>query len=314
MSKSQIPTTLFSTLYPLSTNSVVIAGISGGPDSTALLVLLHQYVQKKNIRVIVAHVNHGIRGKAADRDEAFVHALAQKFNFDFESLRTNLSGSGIEEQGREVRREFFLELQKQYKADWILTAHTADDHAETILFRLLRGTGIGGLAGIGSQEGTFLRPLINTTKKELLAFLKRNKQKFCTDATNTDESYTRNFIRKKMMPLCEKINPSYRDAFSRLSKIAEGTEEWIENEAALFIGKKVTKNQIPAHDLLQLALPLQAAVINRVYKEVAKTHYHLPLEQLDRIRGMLVKNVGNKRVIYKKAQFHLRKGLLEISL
>lgn len=293
--------------------TTVVVGVSGGPDSTALLVLLDQYAQLHDVKIIVAHVNHGIRGKAADRDEKFVHKLARKCGAMFESMRVQLSGSGVEEQGRTLRRDFFIELQAQNKADWILTAHTMDDQVETMMFRIIRGTGIGGLAGIPFVEGKFLRPLLNTTKKEILAFLKSEKQKFCLDATNNDSVYTRNFIRNKIVPLCEKLNPSYRDAFVRLSKIAKETQDWIEKEAEEFIKKCVKKNSIPVRELQKIGQPLQAAVVNNVYQEVAGAFYHLPQDQIERILGMLQKNVGNKKVIYQRVSFSLNKGLMSIT-
>lgn len=227
-----IPATVFDFCEAnLKPNETIIVGVSGGPDSTALLSALSLYAKKYPLTVIVAHVNHGIRKIAASGDEAFVKKLAQQCNFKFVVKRVVLKGSGLEEQGRKVRRKFFEQLAKKYGASAICTAHTKDDQLETILFNMIRGAYIGGMAGMRPVEQqrnspvAYMKPFLAVTKKEILAYLKKNKIKFCHDEMNDDTTYTRVYLRKKIIPLLQKINPSIAQTVSKNALLFQQLED-----------------------------------------------------------------------------------------
>ncbi len=237
-----------------------VVAVSGGADSVALLRALAEC----GGRVIVGHVNHQLRGDESDGDEAFVVELAGRLNVPVHTHRVNVAalGGNIEATARRVRYEWLTALASAVGAGWIATGHTADDQAETVLHRLIRGTGVQGLRGIAvgrnlpppppslrgkgesaptpppsSQEGGgrggvgfhLLRPLLAIPRTDLLAYLQSVAQHYRTDSTNADTAFTRNRIRAELLPLLRTFNPGIVDVLNRLSVQAE--ELFAEQEA-----------------------------------------------------------------------------------
>lgn len=302
----------------ISAQDIVIAAISGGPDSTTLIHLLSDFLKKTRCKIIVAHVNHGIRGREADKDEKFVEGLARSFGFPYEIKRVNLSGSGLEERGREIRRLFFEELRKKYSAKWIITAHTQDDQLETVIFNFIRGAGVSGLAGMQVADGFYLKPLLNAPKSEIFKYLKAKKLKFCVDKTNKDPRFSRNFIRRKLLPLFLKLNPSLRDTLLRNSEIFRDLKQWLLSESEQFLAaqKKIFKGKqhvFLAKDFLKLPEPVCQMVINLVFQKYTGQYYGLSFIKTEEIIGMIKKNVGRKRIcVNKDCYFYLNKGVVLI--
>lgn len=201
----------------------IVAGVSGGADSMCLLHFLFNLREQWNLKVIAAHVNHGLRGEEADRDEAFVRGWCMEFDVPFEVLHADIKtlakerGQGTEACGREERYRFFSELAEKYGA-CVATAHTASDNAETVLFHLIRGTGMQGLCGIAPVRGNIVRPLIETTRKEVEAYCRENNVPYLTDSTNLSDDYTRNRLRHHLVPLCKEFNPGFERGALRLSE------------------------------------------------------------------------------------------------
>ena len=200
---------------------------SGGADSTALALAL------KNLgcEIALAHVHHGLRGKAADADARFVAALAEKIGAPFFLGRFDVraeakkTGESLEMAARRVRRDFLVATARREKIRHVATGHTADDQAETVLLRIARGTSVAGLAGIPyvSKQGgiAFVRPLRDATRAQVVAFLKSRKQRWREDASNADDFALRNRVRHEILPLLEKrLNPGVRQALLRLADIA----------------------------------------------------------------------------------------------
>lgn len=290
----------------------VVVGVSGGPDSTALLDALFEFSRKVPCKIIVAHVNHGIRGAAAAHDENFVKNLAKQYGLKFEIKRVKLAGkTHLEELGREVRHEFFEKLRAKYKAKWILTAHTQNDQIETMVFNFLRGSGPRGLSGMDVAWGAYLKPLLGVPKSEILKYLKSKNLKFCTDATNNDTNLSRNFIRKKIMPLFEKLNPSFATTILRNAKIFKGIDEWLQKEADAFLKNGTS---FVAKDFLKLPESLQQAVIQAAYQTKTGYAYQLPITKIDEILRMIKRNIGKKKIITGKpaATFYLYKGEVDV--
>ena len=161
----------------LSPGAAVIAAVSGGADSMAMLLFLMKISERYSLSLTVAHVNHGLRGEEARRDEEYVRSFCEKNSLRFEVLHADVaalakqSGETCEECGRRVRYEFFESIDKNAK---IATAHTASDNAETMLFNLARGTGGAGLRGIPPVRGEIVRPLLGVTRREIEAYLAEN--------------------------------------------------------------------------------------------------------------------------------------------
>ncbi len=209
----------------------VIAGVSGGPDSMAMLHFLAQYASMRAgaetfTRVIAAHVNHGLRGKASDLDEKLVRETAQKYGFIFEAKKLSLqSMSDLENLARNERRKFFGGLKEKYGAKWVIIAHHADDNTESIVLHFLRGSGPAGLAGMQTAKDGYLRPLLAFSKKEILAYAKQKKIPYRIDRTNRKNVFSRNLLRNKIFPLFEKINPNFKKTISNNAEIFRALDQ-----------------------------------------------------------------------------------------
>jgi tRNA(Ile)-lysidine synthase len=184
--------------------------VSGGADSVALLRLLVEFQEELGLVLSVVHLNHKLRGKAADADEKFVANLAKTHGLELHVERVAVAAkakrekANVEDAGRRARYDFFARLMAERKVDRVAVAHTADDQAETVLVHILRGTGLAGLGGIHPETETVVRPLLHVRRAELRAYLRSKKQKWREDATNQDTSRMRARIRKKLLPLLER--------------------------------------------------------------------------------------------------------------
>ncbi|MCI0702141.1 MAG: tRNA lysidine(34) synthetase TilS [Planctomycetia bacterium] len=221
-----------------------VVAVSGGADSVALLRAL----EASGKQITIAHLNHKLRGAESDEDERFVRDLASELGVACRVATVDVAalGGNLESTARRVRYEFFAEIASDEKASWIATAHTADDQAETVLHRLVRGTGLQGLRGIASVRGqrsedrdqkrpddlssdlcplssvVLMRPLLAVTRADVLEYLATLNQPYRTDSTNTDTRFTRNRIRHELLPLLKSFNP---DVVSALAHLAEHANE-----------------------------------------------------------------------------------------
>jgi len=209
--------------------------VSGGADSIALLRLLLDLREGLGVVLSVVHFNHKLRGKASDKDEAFVTALAEKFGLSLHLGHTDVAKkakqekTNLEDAARRSRYAFFNKLTDGGMVDVVATAHTADDQAETVLAHILRGTGLAGLAGIHpvTNDG-IIRPLLRVRRSDLRSYLRSKKQPWREDATNRDTSRQRARMRKKLLPLLEKeFNPKAVEHLGMLAQLA------LEDEAFL---------------------------------------------------------------------------------
>ena len=224
-----IPTvrkTLAERLPPLRGARVLVAA-SGGADSTALALVLGQL----GCDVALAHVHHGIRGKSADADARWVAALSRTLDVPFflgkfdVPAEAKARGESLEMAARRIRRDFLLETARRERIRFVATGHTADDQAETVLLRIVRGTSVAGLAGIPSRARhggvTFIRPLIDVSREEVVAYLRARRQRWREDESNALDFAQRNRVRHEILPLLEKrLNPAVRQALLRLADIA----------------------------------------------------------------------------------------------
>lgn len=225
----------------------VVCATSGGADSVAMLRALCILKDRLEITVFACHLNHGLRGEESERDEAFVRDLCEKLNVPLHVEKTKIEGkSGVEERAREARYAFYRRALEHFKAQKIATAHNAEDNLETLIFRLARGTGLDGLRGIPPVRDNIVRPLIFTTKAQILKFLNEIKQDWVEDSSNASDDYTRNLIRHKILPVLSTINGEASSNCARtiknisadceyLNRVAEEykcCEDWIDTDAA----------------------------------------------------------------------------------
>ena len=214
---------------------VVIAGVSGGADSVCLLFILCRLQKKMGFEVKACHVNHGIRGEAADADEAYVRKLcgqlgvACRFFHENVELIARKRKQSSEEAGRAVRREAFDIMCREDGGTKIATAHHRDDNAETMLLNIARGTGLKGLCGIRPVQGRLIRPLLYLDRDQIENFLMDQGIAWCTDATNEEDVYTRNRIRHNILPaLKSQVNEGVVRHLDELSAQAREVWEYLE--------------------------------------------------------------------------------------
>ncbi len=213
----------------------VLLGVSGGPDSIAMLSALYE-IQKERIidfNIYVAHVNHGIR-ENAKVDEKFVKEFCKERNIECFVLNTNIkeiakeNKRGLEETGREIRYKFFEEIGNEISANKIAIAHNKKDNAETIIMNILRGTGISGLCGMEIIQNKYIRPLLFETREKIEEYLKNKNIEPRIDETNFENEYTRNKIRNIVLPYIQKeFNPNFIDTLNRLSSIVKEENNYL---------------------------------------------------------------------------------------
>jgi tRNA(Ile)-lysidine synthase len=220
----------------------VLIAVSGGADSVALLRVLARLKRGGTGRLLVAHFNHALREAEATADEQFVFELCRHLAIDCHVGRApggglQMRGDGLEAAAREARYQFLQATAEAAGARYVVTAHTADDQAETILHRVLRGTGVAGLAGIPRARPLgpavcLLRPLLEIRRAQIEAYLAALRQSYRTDSTNHALELTRNRVRRQLLPLlAEQFNPAIVAALVRLGKLAAEAQDAIDDQA-----------------------------------------------------------------------------------
>ena len=216
----------------IDSGDTVIAALSGGADSVCLLYILNELKKEFNFTLKAAHLNHGIRGEEANRDEDFAKKLCEKMNIGFFSKFCDIpalsGGKNTELVARKARYAFFSELSQMENGAKIAVAHNKNDVAETMVMRLIRGTSVFGFSGIPVKNGNIIRPLLNVSREEIEEFLKSKKIAYVTDSTNLSDDYTRNKIRHKILPEMKEINEGYlktiANTASRMAAVASFVE------------------------------------------------------------------------------------------
>ena len=276
---AQVKKTIFKHTMLKSGDSAVV-GVSGGPDSVALLYALHQLSKSYDLTLHVAHLNHGFRGKEALRDARFVEHLAEEMGLscmvetcDVPAYKKKRSLSS-QEAARIVRYQFLEEVRNKVNATKIALGHTANDQAETLLMWLFRGAGLKGLGGMPPVRGVIIRPLIETTRKEIEAFLSKKNISFVLDSSNQKNEYVRNRIRQEIFPLLEEhYNPQIVKKLVNTAQILTIENDYLENKAQkvlddITVSEKDTTVVIGKKELLALPLAMQLRCLRAMLQKV----------------------------------------------
>ena len=273
-------------LSGMAANTPILVALSGGADSSALLVLLAEYEKESGAPLSVAHVDHKLRGTASDADREFCRALAERYELPFYLLEADVAAlanehhRGVEEEARQVRYDFFASLMREHHIPLLATAHNADDNAETLLFHLARGSGLRGLCGIPAvrqfEGGKIIRPLLGVSKAEILAFCKRQGIDYVTDDTNSDITYARNRIRHKVLPELAEVNSGVLGNLSRLCASLRQDEDFLNRSAADFISRHESNGALALEALKDahpaIAARAVASLLSRVTDDVRAVH------------------------------------------
>ncbi len=222
----------------LDSGDGVLIGLSGGADSVCLLFMLLSIRDEFDLKLHALHVNHGIRGEEAARDEAFCKALCEKMDVGFEAVHADipalarLSGLGLEEEGRRFRYETFEKKADELRFNKIAVAHHKNDRAETMLFQMIRGSRLKGLAGIREKNGRVIRPLLCVSREEIEEYLKENGIEYVTDSTNLSSDYTRNRIRNEILPALDSLRPKTSEHIAETADYLGRVADYVDREAS----------------------------------------------------------------------------------
>lgn len=280
----------------------VLIGVSGGPDSVALLYLLDSLKKELKITLHIAHLDHMLR-KDSYKDEEFVRGLAQKFKIPVTSSQINVAAlakkGSLEEIARKARLGFLFKAAKDIKADKIALGHNLDDQAETVFMRILRGTGLCGLAGISPARNiagfNIIRPLIEVKRSEIESFLKRRKINPRIDLSNKEEIYFRNKIRNKLLPLLEKdYNRNIKVVLANLANNAACDYDYLYSAAEKAM--KGAKTRLNLVKLLKLHPAIRRLVIRQAIASVKGDLRRLTFRHMTEIEDLILNRPANSIV------------------
>ena len=284
----------------------IIIGLSGGPDSVCLFYILYQLREELELTLHAVHVNHKIRPGAAEEDQEFVEQLCQKqgvnctvFSYDINTIAKR-EGISSEDAGRRARYDSFYQVAQKIATECgssvkIAVAQNMNDQAETILMRIMRGTGTDGLSGIeyrrqGEKGTVIIRPLLDVTRQEIEDYCRINQLNPRIDLTNLEPVYTRNRIRLELLPyIREHFNSNIVEAFHRLSKIAREDKDFLTQEAEEQIHRYATADQrkisIPVAALIQQHPAIRHRMIVRIFEKIGleKDITAAQIEQADQL-------------------------------
>jgi len=303
----------------LKAGSVVLVGISGGPDSVCLLHLLTRLAPNLGLRLWAAHLDHGLRGAEGAADAAFVQRICDQWDVPCTIERRDVASyrrahreiSSLEEAARLVRYAFFTEVARQVGAAAVAVGHTADDQVETVLLHLVRGAGLPGLGGMAAesvwrdQESAravrIVRPLLQVSRQQTQAYCQRHQLETRTDAMNLSPRFTRNRVRQEVLPRLRALNPRVDRAILQLSKLAQQEEAAWQDQVARVWPKVASVGpqgvRLEVAKILLLPAPLQQRLLRRAYAEIAKTTRELGYTHIDGVLRLLHAGTGKSRVL-----------------
>ena len=284
----------------------ILVALSGGPDSVALLhALLRLRIACPELKfeVAAAHLNHRLRGAESDRDESFVRALCAKEGVTLiveQAQDSNPMRANIEERARDLRYEFLNRAADRLGATLIATAHHADDQAETLLLRLLRGSGATGLGAIAaSGPGRLIRPLLALTRNDLLAYLRAVGADYVTDSTNASTTFLRNRVRAELIPMLERdYAPGLSERLADLAREMRELDDFVTAHARAELAVRLTENgRLGLAEFSKLQPALAAAVLREFARGSIGTLRHIRRDHIEAMRRLCTSNEAGSNVV-----------------
>lgn len=289
----------------LQSEDCVIVGVSGGADSICLLWMLADLQKEMGFRMVVVHVNHGLRGVEADADERYVKEFCRQLGIPCETYHADVEliskrwKQSTEEAGREVRRTFFEEVLERYQGTKIALAHHQNDNAETFMLNLARGTGLRGLGGISPVNGKVIRPLLCLKREEIEDFLKEEGISYCNDYTNKSDMYMRNRIRNHTLPyLQEQVNSKVIEHMNETMEQIRLVQDFLEEQVQIYWEKGVVnigQGYVIAEDVyLQTPEAIKPLLLKKVLIAVCGREKDLESVHVKQLQALFQKQVGRK--------------------
>lgn len=286
----------------------ILVAVSGGPDSIALLCVLNSLKEELGLTLCVAHLNHKLR-REAKKDLLFVKRISERMNLSFIDGEVDIAKlakvGSVEEVAREERFKFLFKVAKRFKTDKIALGHTKDDQAETVLMRILRGTGLYGLRGIIPKRQingfTIIRPFIEIERDEINVLLKKLKIKPRLDRTNLEDIYFRNKIRNKLIPLLKNYNKNIKEILSDMAENIGSDYDYLFDVASLALGEVGLKNsssifKINLKKFLKLHPSIQRMVIRIAINDIAGNTRRLSFQHWKEIADLIFNRPSNSVV------------------
>ncbi|MEK7598507.1 MAG: tRNA lysidine(34) synthetase TilS [Patescibacteria group bacterium] len=289
----------------------IILAVSGGPDSVCLLDIFARLAPKYNLQLRIAHVNYGLRGADSERDEKLVRQLAEKYKMKIETLTPSPEGRGggampSENELRDIRYAFFEKVRQKNKFDLVAVAHNSEDQVETFLMRVIRGAGLKGLSAMQYKSGKLIRPLLGTTRAEILNYSKSQYLVYRTDKTNKADLFFRNKVRNKLIPYLEKnFNPKIKKTiFAAVSSIAEDYSLIQELSDNISGGKQA----LSVKKILKLHPALQRRVLLKIISEKKPGVKDVEAAHIEEITKALKSTKNKNQIVIFKGLKMTRKG------
>lgn len=256
----------------LSVGDTIVVGVSGGPDSMALLYILNEFKNKMDLNIICAHVNHNKR-KESEQEKIDLENYCKKNNITFEYIKvTNWGDDNFHNEARSVRYNFFEELVYNYGAKYLITAHQGDDLIETILMRIVRGSTLKGYSGfsriVDKGDYKIIRPLITVTKDEILKFDEKNGIQYAIDESNNEDHYTRNRYRHTVLPFLKQEEPNIHKKFLKFSETLLKNSNYIDSVASKEFNKVFQNGNLDIDKFKSLDPVIQTKIIYNILEKI----------------------------------------------
>lgn len=283
----------------LTSGAKVLVGVSGGADSVALIHILKELSSEYNLELHIAHLDHQLRGADAEADAQFVRELAGELNIASTFTARNIkkyqqkNSLSLEDAARQLRYQFLFNLLDELDFDKLAVGHHANDQAETILMKFLRGAGLKGLSGIKPQNEKIIRPLIEVQKKELQEYCRKHNLDWRVDSTNQEEICFRNRVRLNLLPqLKEEYNPNLVTNLNQMGEIFRAEDEFLRKKTRarlneIIIDSSNNKLIIDKDKFLDLDLALQRRIVREIYQELNSSYENLYFHNIEEILALI---------------------------